>query len=846
MSEPGHPGLTAAEAAARLAQDGANEFPDASHRSALAIFAGVLREPMLLLLLAGGAIYLLLGDPGEAIILLVFVLLTISISLVQEVRTQRAVEALRDLAMPRATVIRDGRRVVIESREIVRGDLLEIAEGSRIAADGFLVEANALQVDEALLTGESVPVTKVAAEQPSTIAPPPVPGGDNLPYAFSGTLAVRGTGLMQVAATGSRSRIGAIGKSLATLESETPRLIAQTRGMVRWFAVAGIVLSVTAVLLFGFLRGDWLAAILSGIALAMSLLPEELPVVLALFMTIGALRMSRARVLARRGSAIETLGAATVLCTDKTGTLTQNLMEVEELWLPGGERHRPTPATHLPSDAHVRLATLGMLASQAEPFDPMEKALHDLAGKHPGASLDDHRGAGWSAERLYPLAPGLLAMSQVWSNEAKPDMVVAAKGAPEAIADLCHLEPAARREMERMASDMAARGLRVLALAEGSAPPGTLPDSQHGFAFAYRGLVGLADPIRGAVPAAVAQLQDAGIRVVMITGDYPATARAIADQAGIRAGETMSGDEITALDDIELSRRIGQVGVFARVMPEQKLRIVRALKAAGEVVAMTGDGVNDAPSLKAAHIGIAMGRRGTDVARAASAIVLLDDDFGAIVSAVALGRRIYDNIRKAAVFIFAVHLPIAGLAIAPLLLGWPIILGPVLIALLEMVIDPVCSLGFEAEPADDDVLARPPRAQDSPLVTRGMAIWAAAQGSAALALVLALGAWATASRMAEPLLRATCFAGLVVAVLILVLADRSFGRHVKARNRALPVILGVTMGVNAAVLAIPQVAQVFGLAALGYRSVFAVALLAALLAAAIALLKPRFRASLTV
>lgn len=838
-------GLSPAEAAARLLAEGPNDIPGDGRRSLLAIIAGVLREPMLLLLLAGGAIYLLLGDLGEAAILLVFVLLTIAISLVQEVRTQRAVEALRDLSMPLATVIRDGRRMTVASRDIVRDDLLVITEGSRIGADGPLLESNALQVDEAILTGESVPVSKSATPDAASGAPPPTPGGDNLPYAYSGTLAVRGTGLMKVGATGPRSRIGAIGQSLASLETEPPRLVIQTRGLVRWFAVAGLGVSVVAVLLYGFLRGSWLDAILSGIALAMSLMPEELPVVLALFMTIGALRLSRARVLARRGSAIETLGAATILCTDKTGTLTQNRMEAAELWLPDGECHRPGAVAPSPSSDHVGLAALGMLASQEVPFDPMEKALHDLAGAHPAASLDHHRAAGWSTERLYPFSPDLLAMTQVWVKEGQPQRMVAAKGAPEAIADLCGLDPAERARMEQAVGEMAARGLRVLGLAEGTWSPEPLPDSQRGFALAYRGLVGLADPIRETVPAAVGRLQDAGIRVVMITGDYPATARAIADQAGIRSGATMTGDEVARLDEAELPRRIREVAVFARVMPEQKLRIVRALKAAGEVVAMTGDGVNDAPSLKAAHIGIAMGKRGTDVARAASAIVLLDDDFEAIVTAVSLGRRIYDNIRKAAVFIFAVHLPIAGLAIVPLLTGWPLILGPVHIALLEMVIDPVCSLVFEAEPAEADVLDRKPRPQDSRLVPRGLVAWSLLQGGAALVLVLALAVWATSAGLGAPAVRATCFAGLVVSVLILVLANRSFGGRRKERNRTLPIVLGLTFGANAAVLLVPPVAALFDLTALGYRSIAAVGVVAAVLTGVLALAKPRFRTSFT-
>jgi Ca2+-transporting ATPase len=828
-----------------LAQEGPNDFPSSKHRSVLAIVAGVLREPMLALLLAAGAVYLLLGEPSDALILLVFVGLTIGIAVVQEVRTERAIEALRDLSLPQATVIRDGRRMAIASRDVVRGDLLVVSEGSRVVADGWIVEANSLQTDEAILTGESVSVAKAALADESRARDPPLPGGDNLPYAFSGTLAVHGTGLIRVQATGPKSRIGEIGQSLASLESETPRLVLQTRGLVRWFAVAGLGVSLLAAVLYGLLRGGWLDGLLSGIALAMSLLPEELPVVLTLFMTIGALRMSRSRVLARRGTAIETLGAATVLCTDKTGTLTQNRMEIAELRLPRGEDYRPDENRAMPSPEFANLARLGMLASEQEPFDPMERAFHELASSDARAALSNHREKGWSMQQQYALAPELLAMSQVWARSDEPEKLVAAKGAPEAIADLCGLDAAQRAAMEASVGKMAELGLRVLAVAEARWTAEVLPETQRHFDFVYRGLVGLADPIREAVPAAVRQLQQAGIRVIMITGDYPVTASAIAAQAGIGGGKVLTGGEIARLDDRELARRIEDITVFARVMPEQKLRIVRALKSAGEVVAMTGDGVNDAPSLKAAHIGIAMGQRGTDVARAASSIVLLDDDFGSIVSAVRLGRRIYDNIRKAAAFIFAVHVPIAGLAIAPLLFGWPLILRPVHIALLEMVIDPVCSLAFEAEPEEPDVMRRKPRAPDSPLISRSLLVWSGLQGAAALILLLALTAWANLSGIGEEALRSTGFAGLIVSVFVLVLVNRSFKGHRTGHNPALFVILGLAAGLNALVLFVPPVARLLHFTVPGRSEVVAVAVVALALAGVLTAMKGRFRAGFT-
>ena len=479
----------------------------------------------------------------------------------------------------------------------------------------------------------------------------------------------------------------------------------------------------------------------------------------------------------------------------------------------------------------------------------MEMAFHELAMNQPHTSLKNHRQNGWSMRRHYGLAPELLAMSQVWERSGEPQKLVAAKGAPEAIADLCGLDAAIRQKMEAASTEMAERGLRVLAVAEARWGTDGLPETQRHFDFDYRGLVGLADPIRETVPESVKELQQAGIRVVMITGDYPATARAIASQAGIDSERVMSGEEVARVADTELAQRIGSISVFARVMPEQKLRIVRALKAAGEIVAMTGDGVNDSPSLKAANIGIAMGQRGTDVAREASSIVLLDDDFASIVSAVRLGRRIYDNIRKATGFIFAVHLPIAGLAIAPLVTGWPLILGPIHIALLEMLIDPVCSLAFEAEPEEPDVMRRKPRAPNSPLVSHDLAIWAALQGSAALVLLLGLAGWANLSALSEDAVRATCFAGLIVSVFVLVLANRSFRdglalRPRKGHNLALFVIFTLASTVFAMLFLSPVIAGLLGFVALSEQGGIAIILVAAALAILLAVTKGRFRAGL--
>ena len=778
----GPQGLTASEAAQRLARDGVNELAQAKGRSGLRILLDVLREPMLALLLGGGVIYLLLGSREEAVILLVFACLSIGITVAQEARTERVMEALRDLTSPRALVIRDGTRRRIAGREVVVGDLILLAEGDRVPADALLSEATGLSVDESLLTGEALPVAKAI-------------GPGESPQVFAGSLIVAGSGMAEVSATGAQSEIGRIGASLAGLESATPQLQDQIRRLVLVLALTGGLVSLAVVALYGLMRGGWLQAVLAGIAVGMSMLPEEFPMVLAVFMAMGAWRISKARVLTRRASAIESLGAASVLCTDKTGTLTENRMTVTALRLADG---RGWSGGGLGDFAN--LAEVATLASAPLPFDPMEKALHALSPLPPGQG----------PRRSYPLAPGLLAMTQVWGDRAL------AKGAPEAVAALCHLPPEARQAMAAAVDEMARDGLRVLARAEAAAGAAAqdLPDAQTGFVFRYLGLVGLEDPLRAQVPAAVAECRAAGIRVVMITGDYPETARAIAAKAGIGGERMITGEALAALPDADLAREVATCTLFARIRPDQKLRIVKALQGGGAVVAMTGDGVNDAPSLKAADIGIAMGGRGTDVAREASSMMLLDDDFGSIVTTIRLGRRIYDNLRKAMSFILAVHLPIAGLALMPLIFGMPLILGPLHIAFLEMVIDPVCALVFEAEAAEPGLMRRKPRPRNEALFSGPTVIWSLFQGALVLGLVGAIAWLAPGHGLDERQTRTLVFSALVLSIVALILVDRATTSSLLAAvlrpNRALALVLPVIAAMLGLVLFWPPAEAIFG------------------------------------
>jgi Ca2+-transporting ATPase len=805
-------GLSAELAAQRLIEDGPNVLPGGKRRTWLIIVWETAREPMFLLLLVAGVLYLIFGELQEGLILFGFVLVTLGLTLYQEGKTERAIEALRDLTSPRALVIRDGTQQRIAGREVVRDDRVVLAEGDRVPADGILVASNNLQVDESLLTGEPVPVRKITATGEVL---PVRPGGDDLPFVYSGTLIVAGQGTLRVTATGPRSEIGRIGMALGALESERSPLQKQTAKLIRNLALLALGMSLLLVLVHGLLSGNWLQALLAGIALAMAMLPEEYPVVLTVFPALGAWRLSKEKVLTRRVNAIETLGAISVLCVDKTGTLTENRMTVVRLYVAGDNfRIDAALVDELPEIYHA-LVEFSILASKIDPFDPMEQAFVHL-GEH-FLKNTEHLHRDWMLAREYDLTPELRAMALVWKAMDNAAYVIAAKGAPEAIVDLCHLDAATQDSITGAVEAMAAEGLRVLAVARAQFAGADFPAVEHDFQFEFVGLLGLADPLRAEIPDAVRQCREAGIRVVMITGDYPATAGAIALQAGFDVNEIVSGDVLETMSDTELQARMKTVSICARIAPEQKLRIVQALKADGEITAMTGDGVNDASALKAAHVGIAMGGRGTDVAREAAALVLLDDNFASIVGAVRLGRRIFDNMQKSMSYILAVHVPIAGMALLPVLLGFPAMLFPMHIAFLELIIDPACSLVFENEEAEADVMQRPPRDTDAQLFG-GATLWMALlQGLGVLGVVLGAYVWAD-GRLIESEARAFAFTTLVIANLALIFSYRSRSlallTSITAPNPILWIVTGVTLGLLLLSLYLPVLADLFRFAPL--------------------------------
>jgi Ca2+-transporting ATPase len=659
---------------------------------------------------------------------------------------------------------------------------------------------------------------------------PPSAGGDNLEYLYSGTLIVRGHGIARVMATGPRSEIGRIGTALETLTSERSPLKKQTARLVQVLAIIAFSASIFLVLAYGVMRGDWLGALLAGIALAMALLPQEFTVVLTVLPALGAWRLSKQNVLTRRIAAIETLGATSVLCVDKTGTLTENRMTVVELYAQDGGSDPGENLTidyALPpelSETFHSLVEYSILASISDPFDPMEKAFHRL-GQH-FLQGTEHLHRDWTLVREYGLTPELRAMSHIWKAVDGEAHVVAAKGAPEAIVDLCHLDSELQARFASAAEAMASKGLRVLGVAQARFSGEKWPHIEHDFEFKFIGLLGLEDPLRAEIPAAVAECRSAGIRVVMITGDYPATARAIATQAQLGCdapNQILTGEEMAGLSDTALQSRMQTASICARVAPEQKLRIVQALKANGDVVAMTGDGVNDAPALKAAHVGVAMGGRGTDVAREAASLVLLDDNFASIVRAVRLGRRIYDNLRKSMSYILAVHVPIAGMALLPVLLGWPVVLFPLHIAFLELVIDPACSMVFENEPSEGDVMQRPPRDSTAQLFGGMTLAIALVQGVGVLLVVMGAYAWG-ATWLTEKEVRAFTFTTLVVGNLALIFSNRSrtksLWHSILVPNRTLWAVTGLTLGLLGLALYLPWLARLFFFEPLSISNLF--------------------------
>jgi Ca2+-transporting ATPase len=791
--KPAVQGLTTEEAALRLKKGGFNELSYRDARSVLRIVISTVTEPMFFLLFVAAGLYLALGDPLESVIMVGSIALTVGISLYQEMKTERAIAELKQLSSPRAVVLRDRMPQRIPGREIVIDDVVLVSEGDRVPADAVLIETQGVSIDESMLTGESIAVQKVKEDR-----------------VYAGTLTVSGSGFARVTAVGDQTSLGRISESLTGITNTPTRLQLEVRSLVRWLFLAGLILCVAVTLADGWWTHRWLSASLKGITLALAMLPEEFPLILTVFTALGAWRMSKVGVLVRNLPILEALGATTVLCVDKTGTLTYNQLEVSQLWVPDQRWTKEDPDL---AERFHPLLEYAVLASRKEPFDPMEKAL--LSCLKTRLSDDPvHLHPQWDLIKEYPLTDRLLAMSMVWNASDIDTHVVAAKGSPEAIWELCKLSAdhilAARHALETMATS----GLRVIGVAQ-TTTKGTLPQQPNDFAFSFLGLIGFEDPVRKEVPAAITECRSAGIRVMMLTGDYPQTARVIAERCGLEKANEIVGEQIETLSDTDLAGKLTGNGIVARVLPAQKLRVVKVLQQQGDVVCMTGDGVNDAPALKAADIGVAMGKRGTDVAREASDIVLIDDQFPAMVNAIAWGRRVYDNLKKASSFVLSMHVPIAGLSLIPVLLHWPSIFFPVHIVFMELIIDPVCSLMFESEPPENDVMQRPPRLADARLFTLPLLLRSLVQGSVMLIASLAVYSIAVFFFLHDAQdARTLSFVTLVVLTLILIMSDRrthqawwrQLGNRENPYQWPLFAVIATTLVL---VIYVPQLQQIF-------------------------------------
>lgn len=789
-------GLTSEQAQERLRNHGYNELNTAKSKKVWQIALEVIREPMFILLISCGTLYIVLSDYTEGIILLSWVFVIIFITFYQNQKTEKAIDALKRLSSPRALVIRDGKEIRIAGREVVPDDIIILNEGDRISADGVLLDSLNLTVDEALLTGESIPVHKVNITDNKK--------GFNL---YSGTLVVQGKGKMQVTQTGSKTEFGKIGKSLQQIEQGQTNLQKEMKILIRNLFIIGACISIVVVLAFYLTRGNFIQSVVNGLASAMSILPEEFPVVLTIFLAIGSWRLSQQNVLTRKPSAIETLGSATVLCTDKTGTITLNKMEIASVFN-GTKLINKSDFPNLTGDI-MEILHAGYFASQTNTIDPMELAIEQTNEKC-GFNLTHH----FKLIKEYPLSKNLFAMSRVLEINVNERMVYC-KGAPEAILMLCKTEITLQNDLMKHVQKMAQEGQRVLGVAKAILNDLPLPQTQHDFNFEFVGFIGFEDPVRPEVPQAIKECYEAGINVIMITGDYPSTAKSIATQAGMRVNELiLTGNELKNLSDDELREKIRSVNIFARIVPEQKLQIIKALKSNGEIVAMTGDGVNDAPALKAADIGIAMGGKGTDVAREASSLVLLDDNFSSIVGAIRSGRKIFDNLQKAMAYIIAIHIPIIGLTLLPAFFaGLPILLMPMHIVFMELIIDPVCSIAFESEREEIGIMKRPPRDPNTRFFGFNKIAGSAFKGLFLLAMVIAVYFISIQEGHSEGEIRAIAFSSLIVGNLFLILTTLSKTRNALAvlleKNLALIIIVIAASGLIVLLITVPYLRQIF-------------------------------------
>ena len=760
------------------------------------ILKGVVSEPMFVLLLIACIVYFVVGENADGFIMLASIFIVAGISLYQGYKSENAINTLKKLSAPKSHIIRNGIRIQIPTEEIVVEDILLPEEGEIIAADGLVLSANDLSINESILTGESLAVNK------ST--------GDTV---YQGTLVTSGSAVTKVTSVGKNTMFGKIGLSLKEINVVKTPLQNQIRSLVTIMVWIGAIAFVIIIGYNYYQSHDLIKSVLQGLTLAMSILPEEIPVAFATFQALGAFRLLRNNIIVKQPQYVETLGSATVICVDKTGTLTQNKMSIAYVYDAKTSRSLPSDtATLLPP----QLIEYAMWSSETNPFDPMEKTIHDLYQR---LTTVDKR-PQFKQIHEYPIGGKPPMMTHIFKNDTG-EIIIAVKGAPEAILQHSNLSPAEIKELENQSLNYAKQGYRVLGVGKGIWNEENFPVSQEEFVFEFLGLIAFHDPPKANISETLKKFYNAGINVKIITGDYAETAIAIANQIGLlNNGEVLLGNEVSHLTKTELQEKVKAINIFARMFPEAKLKIIDALKENGEVVAMTGDGVNDAPALKAAHIGIAMGQRGSEVAKSAASLVITDDNLEHMIDAVALGRKIYDNLKKAIQYIVSIHIPIILIVILPLLFAWQYtgIFSPVHVIFLELIMGPTCSIIYENEPMEPGTLLRPPRRLSSTFLSGRKLGISIAQGIMITAGCLGIGYYFMQHGGTETLVRTTIFITLLFSNIFLTLINRSFKfsvfKTVGYKNYLMPVITGIAMLFIISALYIPAIRQLFSLQAL--------------------------------
>ena len=787
-------GLSDEEADASRAQHGKNQFDFKKQNPFLEALLSMAKEPMILLLLVTSLIYFISGNPGDGIFLATAIVLVGAISIFQDKRSKNALDNLKKYSLPISRVIRNGELCDIKSEEIVVGDYLVVEEGGSVSADARIIHSNDFSVNESILTGESFAVLK---NKP----------GEHI---FSGTQVAGGLAVAVVFAIGNETQIGKIGKSIEEIEPEQTPLERQISSFVKKMILVGLVVFIVVWAINFYRSHDLFDSLIKALTLAMSILPEEIPVAFTTFMAMGAYRLMKSGVIVKQMKTVETLGIATVVCADKTGTITENRMSLSKLY--NFSENQIFSTQQDLSSSSLEIVRIAMWASEPIPFDPMELALHS---SYQGLATKDER-AEFRLVHEYPLGGTPPMMTHVF-EDATGKRIIAAKGAPEAIIKVCDLSSAQSDQISSAVNTLAQEGYRVLGVCESKQTSAKYPKSQQEIEFNFLGLVAFYDPPKANIKQVLEDFHAAGIKVKIITGDNETTTKAIAREIGFLGVEkSISGAELMALNDDQFSKKVTELNVFTRMFPEAKLRIINALKSNGEIVAMTGDGVNDGPALKAAHIGIAMGVKGTEIAKQSAALILLEDDISKIVTAVANGRKIYTNLKKAIQYIISIHIPIILTVFIPLAFGWvyPAIFLPIHVIILELIMGPTCSIIYENEPAEKDAMLRKPRKLLDTFFSWKELTISIVQGLMITAGTLFAYQWSISNGLAEEETRAIVFSTLIFSNILLTLVNRSFTFSIittlKYKNTLVPLIIISTTLLLAILHIVPAIRVFFG------------------------------------